>query len=499
MFASTFDSIKNFSFSGLFTTKPYTPTGIHANPSALIDALEASFKARFGASPDLDNLRTITPRQAYAGGENVFVYAHRRAQVHIGLTFDELKEFFKDASITGTVLILSLPATISDEFSKVVMGFAVPLNYAYYAGKHLDLDVGKFAAKVTAQLHGSKLAMKQFNRRLDTAAARNKGFKILHTKQIVLASGYVLTAQLDSRGTVALFHSFGDADNVTVVWDQTRDAVKVVDGKWSEDLFNSAFVQLVAKVRPDAVEEIAHAALNSMPLTKESVIDRFAGKSKNAKDEATAAANAEAKADVKADPVPQAAPAEAAVQPKETVQPEADVTMVADVADVQAPATPVVEPEAKSTVVDGETHVSVDMGELKGEPVAKAADGSRMNKQCGDQNAIRLVRKVIGKKAIHMTKEIYDAAPQGVNTVVFLTDTNTLKVKGKTIAYDIICVDGGSTKPVFRLECSDLKELGEMIGYDFGHHTQFFCITNAALANRLLGNGNTHDPVCFSK
>jgi hypothetical protein len=508
MFASTYESIKNFSFSGLFTTNAYTPEGIHANPSALVDALENAFKAKFEQAPNMDRLRTIAPRQAYAGGENVFVYAYKRAQVHIGIAYDELMQALKDAWGIGTIVILSLPATISDNFTRIVMGFAVPLNYAYYTAKHWNTDVGAFAAKITAQMHGTKLAMKKYNR---FTANNGTDHKVLHIKQIVLSSGAVLTAQLDSTGTVTLFHADGDGDHVLVRWHVAAEKVNVGTNGWNEEEFNSAFVKVVATQHPQYVEEMANAALNAQPLTKESMIKGFAEKNK--------ATKREAKEDVKSEEAaPAAQPAAAAPtdatpeQPQDVKSESTPAHPVSEVVDSEGTADVTAQQAAQESAErlnaaaaatdidvtfeakDGEVHATVDMGELKGTPIS-----ARNNKPCGDQNAIRIVRKVIGKTAVHFKDELAAAeVAQPVETIAFIEETNTLRVKSAYHYYEIVCVDGGSQKPVFRLVSTNLKALGEAIDFDFGQHTAEYCVTNAALIHKLLGNGNTLMPVVFA-
>jgi hypothetical protein len=223
MFANALNAVK-----GVFVTKPFKPTAFQANPSQLVDALEASFKEMFEIAPNVEKLKTITPRQEYAGGENVFAYAGDRVVVHAKELFRELDEAVTYFAIRSAMIVWSLPETISDEFRRVVMGFAVPMNHMYYSVKHLSFDAGKFAASVTAQLHGTKIAMKQRNRKIRAGVEKGESMQFLHLKQVVVSSGNVLTAQLDSDGTVVLFHSHGDTDAGSVNWHEERSAQEEV-------------------------------------------------------------------------------------------------------------------------------------------------------------------------------------------------------------------------------------------------------------------------------
>jgi hypothetical protein len=123
MFANALNAVK-----GVFVTKPFKPTAFQANPSQLVDALEASFKQMFEIAPNVEKLKTITPRQEYAGGENVFVYAGDRVVVHAKELFRELDEAVTYFVIRGAMVIWSLPETAADEFRRISMGFAVGSN-----------------------------------------------------------------------------------------------------------------------------------------------------------------------------------------------------------------------------------------------------------------------------------------------------------------------------------------------------------------------------------
>lgn len=522
MFANAINSVKS-----AFTTKPFTPKAYQANPGKIVDALENSFKEMFGASPNVDSLKTITPRQEYAGGENVFAYAAERTGVHLKLLYEELDDAVRYFAIRSAMIVWSLPETISDEFSRVVMGFAVPMNHMYYTVKHVSFDAGKFAAGVTAQLHGTKIAMKQRNRKIRTDGEHGAEMKFLHIKQVVVSSGNVLTAQLDSDGSVVLFYSRGDKDLAMVNWHEERFAVKLTkvepnnnpkSFKWDEDEFNAVFVKMVSQYAPRFTEELAQAALGAKPMTRSSVVKEFSDKNKAEKKETKAAEKAEKKEAKEATAEPAAAK-EAAPAPTAEVAPEvvkeaaAEPTVQAAPAEVKVDessvgdevaaaeavtaANPSHEAEAvaeqirEAAIGDGKVEgdtVTVDMGELSAAP-------ARQVKPCRDTNAIRVVGKVISKKAKHL-----DAMPTetGISTISYVVETKMLYVCSEKFSYSILCDVQGTAKTTLTLYSEDLQALGEAIGYDFGRFTKEYFITSNLLITRLLGNGAEMEPAVFS-
>jgi rRNA-processing protein FCF1 len=489
MFANALNAVK-----GVFVTKPFKPTAFQANPSQLVDALEASFKEMFEIAPNVEKLKTITPRQEYAGGENVFVYAGDRVVVHAKELFRELDEAVTYFAIRSAMIVWSLPETISDEFRRVVMGFAVPMNHMYYSVKHLSFDAGKFAASVTAQLHGTKIAMKQRNRKIRAGVEKGESMQFLHLKQVVVSSGNVLTAQLDSDGTVVLFHSHGDTDAGSVNWHEERSAVKLTRNdkkkyKWNEDEFNAVFVRLVSQHASRFTEELAQAALGAKPLTKSSVVKEFATKQKEAK-------KAEKAAPAKTEEAAEAASTEAAAEVAPTAEQAPVEQAAADVVDEAAPSV-AKEKEAEvaqeeiveeSQAAEGKGTV-VDMGELSGVP-------ARQVKPCRDMNAIRIAGKVISKKAKHIGPN--DGATE-VNTISYVTETKMLYVHGEKFSYSIMCdVQQGQNKSVFALYCDDLQALGAAIGYDFGKFKKEYFIGSNVLMVKLIGNGADIAPIVFN-
>jgi hypothetical protein len=520
MFASTFNSIKS-----AFVTKPFTPNAYQANPSQIVNELEDAFKAMFEIAPDLSKLKTITPRQAYAGGENVFTYAAKRSYVHIGIAFDELREELRTATISGAVIIMSLPRTVSDEFANVVMGFAIPLNYAYYTTKHLSFDAGKFAANVTVQLHGTKIAIKKRARHTSSELDL-----VLHTKQVVLSTGNVLTAQLDNHGCVSLYVAQGNTDETTVTWYDDLRSVKVtkllkmdeVKGyKWNEDEFNTVFVKLVAQHAPQFTEELAAAALGAKPMTKTSVVSEFAAHAKEAKTTVKAETKAAAKEQAPAAPAPAvpvqpeapvakeaAAPAEVKTAVEESLAhayPEGTVfTQTKNISSEQqgdfegdtiSGAAAGVElgrePNLPTMNVGEDGATVVDMGEVAGIPM-------RQNKPCNDRNAEKVLKKVIANKAKHVTEETA-ASQLPSKTIAYYDPTRTLSVIGKVTSYSIVCDLESDVRPIFKLMHHDLKALGVLLDYDFGRATTEYCICSNLLMTRLLGNGNTLLPLVFDE
>jgi hypothetical protein len=527
MFANAINSVKS-----AFTTKPFTPKAYQANPGKIVDALENSFKEMFGEAPNVDSLKTITPRQEYAGGENVFAYAAERTGVHLKLLYEELDEAVRYFAIRSAMIVWSLPETISDEFSRVVMGFAVPMNHMYYTVKHVSFDAGKFAAGVTAQLHGTKIAMKQRNRKIRTDGEHGAEMKFLHIKQVVVSSGNVLTAQLDSDGTVVLFYSRGDKDLAMVNWHEERFAVKLTkvepnnnpkSFKWDEDEFNAVFVKMVSQYAPRFTEELAQAALGAKPMTRSSVVKEFSDKNKAEKKETKAAEKVEKKEAKEATAEPAAAK-EAAPAPTAEVAPEvvkeaaAEPTVQAAPANVKIDESPlptadealanateavkavnpgheaevdaVAEQIREAAIGDGKVEsdtVTVDMGELSAAP-------ARQVKPCRDTNAIRVVGKVISKKAKHL-----DAMPTetGISTISYVVETKMLYVCSEKFSYSILCDVQGTAKTTLTLYSEDLQALGEAIGYDFGRFTKEYFITSNLLITKLLGNGGELDPLVF--
>jgi hypothetical protein len=487
MFANALNAVK-----GVFVTKPFKPTAFQANPSQLVDALEASFKQMFEIAPNVEKLKTITPRQEYAGGENVFVYAGDRVVVHAKELFRELDEAVTYFVIRGAMVIWSLPETAADEFRRISMGFAVGSNQVYYTVKHMSFDAGRFAADVTAQLHGTKIAMKQRNRRVVTIDGDKSSIaKSLYTKQVVLSTGNVLTAQLDNSGNVTLFYTGGNREITDVQWRDEKCAIKLVDGKWNEDEFTSVFVRMVAQHAPHFTEELAQAALGAKPMTKSSVVKEFATKEKEAKKAAKATpAKTEEAAQAEPAAAPQAEPAPVAEATPEAPAEQTAAAVVEKVDDAE----PAAAKEKASEVVqesqaeEGKGTV-VDMGELSGVP-------ARQVKPCRDMNAIRIAGKVISKKAKHIGPN--DGATE-VNTISYVTETKMLYVHGEKFSYSIMCdVQQGQNKSVFALYCDDLQALGAAIGYDFGKFKKEYFIGSNVLMVKLIGNGADIAPIVFN-
>jgi hypothetical protein len=543
---ATVDSV-SAAVKNALVTKSFTPNAYQANPSIIIDALENSFKEMFDVAPGTEYVRTITARQPYAGGENVFVYTAKRVTVHASEAARVLYDEISATAFSAGVIIWALPDTLIQALELAAMSAVIRANQAYYTTKHLSVDVGRFASDVSRNLQSTKFGMRKFHKRITGADQTGAPITFLHTKQVVLSSGDVLTAELHSDGTVMLFVAHTEGNTTSVDWHEERFALKLTKGelnnnpksyKWSEDEFNAAFVKLVAKHAAKYTEELAQAALGAKPLTKSSVVKEFADTTKAAKNAAKEAAKvakeepAEATPEV-AEPSAEVAPVFTAVEQELVDKMKHDCPnfvarieiteggvrivkfdhidglvspvpvgdfegdKVSDpIPNVQLSRDPDLVREAiSSDVVSDETESTgetvVNMGELTGVP-------ARQVKPCKDTNAIRIIGKVISKKALHVSAashRYHSADP--MNMFVYTEDTKTLHVRSAKFSYRIVCDVQGTAKSTFALYSDDLQALGEAIDYDFNRFTSEYFITSNVLMVRLVGNGSDIDPVVF--